>query len=81
MKGEEGCLHSTHTWSKLDAAWLTGSGKGQVEGFPEHAIEPSGSIKCWEMLELLHNWRLLKMSSAPLMNESRLMLSPCCSPP
>jgi hypothetical protein len=23
------------------------------------------SIKCWEVLEWLHNWRLLKMGSAP----------------
>jgi hypothetical protein len=28
-------------------------------------IEPSGSIKCWEVLEWLHNWRLLKKGSAP----------------
>jgi hypothetical protein len=31
----------------------------------EHGIEPSGSIKCWEVLEGLHNWRLLKKGSAP----------------
>jgi hypothetical protein len=28
-------------------------------------IEPSGSIKAWEVLEWLHNWRLLKKGSAP----------------
>jgi hypothetical protein len=28
-------------------------------------IEPSGSIKCWEVLEGLHNWRLLEKGSAP----------------
>jgi hypothetical protein len=28
-------------------------------------IEPSGSIKCWEVLEGLHNWWLLKKGSAP----------------
>jgi hypothetical protein len=27
--------------------------------------EPSGSIKCWEFLEWLHNWQLLKKGSAP----------------
>jgi hypothetical protein len=27
-----------------------------VEGPYEHGIEPSGSIKCWEVLEWLHNW-------------------------
>jgi hypothetical protein len=31
----------------------------------EHGIEPSGSINCWEVLEWLHNWRLLKKGSAP----------------
>jgi hypothetical protein len=30
----------------------------------EHGIELSGSIKCWEVLEWLHNWRLLKKGSA-----------------
>jgi hypothetical protein len=36
-----------------------------MEGSPEHGNEPSGSIKCWEVLEWLHNWRLLKEGSAP----------------
>jgi hypothetical protein len=27
--------------------------------------EASGSIKCWEVLEWLHNWQLLKKGSAP----------------
>jgi hypothetical protein len=31
----------------------------------EHGNEPSGSIKCWEALEYLHNWRLLRKGSAP----------------
>jgi hypothetical protein len=34
-------------------------------GSCEHGDEPSGSIKCWEVLEWLHNWRLLKKGSAP----------------
>jgi hypothetical protein len=36
-----------------------------VEGSCEHCNEPSGSIKCWEIIELLQNWRLLQNSSAP----------------
>jgi hypothetical protein len=36
-----------------------------VDGSFEHGNEPSGSIKCWEILEKLHNWRLLKKGSAP----------------
>jgi hypothetical protein len=40
-----------------------------VEGFCEHGIEPSGSIKCWEGLEGLHNWRLLKKGSAPYVSK------------
>jgi hypothetical protein len=31
----------------------------------EHGNETTGSIKCWEALEWLHNWRLLKRGSAP----------------
>jgi hypothetical protein len=38
---------------------------GIVEGSCEHGIEPSGSIKCWEIVDWLHNWRLLKMGSVP----------------
>jgi hypothetical protein len=33
---------------------------GPVEGSCEHGNEPSGSIKCWEVLERLYNWQLLK---------------------
>jgi hypothetical protein len=36
-----------------------------VEGFCEHGNEPSGSIKCCEILEQLSNWRLLEKGSAP----------------
>jgi hypothetical protein len=36
-----------------------------VEGSFEYGIELSGSIKCWEVLEWLHNWWLLKKDSAP----------------
>jgi hypothetical protein len=42
---------------------LGGSGLGPVEGSCEHGNEPSGSIKCWEVLESLDNWRLLKKAS------------------
>jgi hypothetical protein len=40
-----------------------------VEGTCEHGIELSGSIKCWGVLEGLHNWRLLK-------KELRVLLCP-----
>jgi hypothetical protein len=36
-----------------------------MEGCCEHGNESSGSIKCWEALEELHNWELLKTGSAP----------------
>jgi hypothetical protein len=32
-----------------------------VEGSCEQGDEPSGSIKCWEILELLRDWRLSSM--------------------
>jgi hypothetical protein len=37
-----------------------------VKGSCEHGNEPTGSIKCWEVLEWLLNWWLLKKGSAPL---------------
>jgi predicted deacylase len=36
-----------------------------VEGSCEHGNELSGSIKCWEILEWLSDWQLLKKDSAP----------------
>jgi hypothetical protein len=36
-----------------------------VEGSCERSNESSSSIKCWEILEQLLKWRLLKMDSAP----------------
>jgi hypothetical protein len=30
-----------------------------------HGNGPSSSIKCWEVFEMLHNWRLLKKVSDP----------------
>jgi hypothetical protein len=34
------------------------------EGLCECGDESPGSIKCWEVLEWLHNWRLLEKGSA-----------------
>jgi hypothetical protein len=34
-----------------------------VDGSCEHGNEPSGSIKCWEVLDWLRNWSLLKKGS------------------
>jgi hypothetical protein len=39
--------------------------EGPVEGSSEHGTEPSNTIKCWEVLQWLRNWRLLKKGSAP----------------
>jgi hypothetical protein len=36
-----------------------------VEGSCELGDEPSGSLKCWEVPEWLHNWQLLRKDSAP----------------
>jgi hypothetical protein len=38
----------------------SGAGWGPMEGSCEHGNELSGSLKCWEVVERLHNWRLLK---------------------
>jgi hypothetical protein len=48
-----------------------------VEGSCEHCIELSGSIECWEVLEWLHIWQLLKKGSAPqVSNVGGAVLSP-----
>jgi hypothetical protein len=36
-----------------------------VEGSCEHGNDSSGSIKCWEILEEMRNWWLLKKGSVP----------------
>jgi hypothetical protein len=36
-----------------------------MEGSCEHGNEPSGFIKCWEILQWLSDWWLLKKGSAP----------------
>jgi hypothetical protein len=36
-----------------------------VEGSCERGDEHSGSLKCWEVPELLRNWQILKKGSAP----------------
>jgi hypothetical protein len=36
-----------------------------VEGSCEHGNEPPGSIKCWEVLEELHNCKFFKKGKAP----------------
>jgi hypothetical protein len=39
-------------WNGVD--WID-MAQGPVEGSCEHGIELSGSIKCWEVLDGLHN--------------------------
>jgi hypothetical protein len=38
---------------------------GTVKSSCEHGNEPLGFIKCWKVLEWLHNWRPLEKVSAP----------------
>jgi hypothetical protein len=47
-------------WCRLD--WH-GSGQGPVEISCEYGIKPSGSMKCWEVLEWLPNEWLLNKGS------------------
>jgi hypothetical protein len=53
-------------WYGLD--W-TGSERELVEGSCEHGNKTAGYIKCWEVLQSLHNWRLLKKGSVPWVSE------------
>jgi hypothetical protein len=48
-----------------------------MENSCEHGNEPSGSIKCYEILEWLQNWRLLKKSSAPGVSKSPPIITTC----
>jgi hypothetical protein len=52
-------------WDGMEWIGLIWLRIGTVEGSCQHGNEPSGSIKCWEFLESLHNWQLLKKGSAP----------------
>jgi hypothetical protein len=49
-------------WDGMD--WID-LAQGPVKGSFEHGNEPSGSLKCWEVLEWMHNWQLLRKGSAP----------------
>jgi hypothetical protein len=44
---------------------FSGSRQGPVDGPCGHGNESSSSIKRWEILEGLSDWRLLKKDSAP----------------
>jgi hypothetical protein len=55
--------HREIGWDCMD--WIDLAQDGPVEGSCEHDNKPSGSIKCWEVLEWQHIWRLLKKDSAP----------------
>jgi hypothetical protein len=37
----------------------------KIFGPKRDEVTPSGSIKCWKVLEWLYNWRLLNKGSAP----------------
>jgi hypothetical protein len=51
-------------WDGMGWAGSIWLGIGPVEDSCEHGNEPSGSTKYWEVLEWLHNWRLLKKGPA-----------------
>jgi hypothetical protein len=46
-------------WDRMD--WIeVARESGPMGGSSEHGNEPSVPVKCWEVLEWLHNWRLLE---------------------
>jgi hypothetical protein len=50
-------------WDGMD--WIDlAQDRDQWRDSCEHGDEPSGSLKCREVLEWLHNWRLLRKGSA-----------------
>jgi hypothetical protein len=48
-------------WCRPDWSVL---GQGQMESSRECGYEPSGSIKCWETINWLHNWWALEILSS-----------------
>jgi hypothetical protein len=40
-------------------------GRDQWRALVRTVMKPSGSIKCWDVLEWLHNWQHFKKGSAP----------------
>jgi hypothetical protein len=51
-------------WSGMNWIDLT-QDRDYCRAFMDNGIEPSGSIKCWEVLESLHNSRAFEKGSAP----------------
>jgi hypothetical protein len=51
----------------------SGSGQKSVEGFCEHSIKRSGSIKLWEVVEKQRNWLLYKRGPAPWIQLSEFL--------
>jgi hypothetical protein len=48
---------------RIGVGWIdVAQDTDQLEVSCEHGNETSGSIKCWEILEWLHSWQLLKKS-------------------
>jgi hypothetical protein len=51
-------------WGGMDSIYLA-TVRDQWRASCENGNEHSWSIKCWDILERLYNWRLLKKLSAP----------------
>jgi hypothetical protein len=51
-----------------------------VEGSCEHDNETSGFIRCWEVLEWLHNWQLLKKGSESCVSKYSTAYIPALQP-
>jgi hypothetical protein len=50
-------------WDGMD--WIdSAQDRDQWRSSCEHSDETSGSLKCWEVPEQLHNWQLLRKGSA-----------------
>jgi hypothetical protein len=72
-EGKRPLRRPRHRWEdniKIDLVERYGldsprSGWKLVEGSCEHGNEPSDFIRCWQVSEELHNWRLLTKGSAP----------------
>jgi hypothetical protein len=66
-----GNLEGKRPLGRLRCRWVDNI---KMEDSCERGNEPSDSIKRSEVLEWLHNWRLLKKGSAPRVSESHPIL-------
>jgi hypothetical protein len=74
MLCDNGIIIVLERWDECCGLDWSGSEWEQVESSCELGNEPSGSIKCWEVLEWLHNWGSVQLYRISYVDERRLSI-------